>query len=159
MLKIKLIVLGKLKEAYLSDAAKEYIKRLGRYCRLEVFELSDLSLPDNPSQSEIEKVLSKEADGIVSKLGNTKNVCALCIEGKEYTSEGIAELLTRAEENGGEIAFIIGSSHGLCSSVKEKAGIKLSMSRLTFPHQLARIMLLEQLYRGFKIKNNENYHK
>ena len=159
MLKVKLIVLGKLKESYFSAAADEYIKRLGRYCRIEVCELSDLSLPDNPGEGEINKVLQKEADGIISKLGNIRNICAMCIEGKEYSSEGVADILTSAENNGGDIAFIIGSSHGLHDNVKKMATIRLSMSKMTFPHQLARVMLLEQIYRGFKIKNNENYHK
>ncbi len=159
MLKIKLIVMGKMKEKFFAAAADEYIKRLSRYCSVEVCELSDLSVPDNPSQGQIESVLSREADAILAKLGNITNIVALCIEGREYSSESFAEILTEAEEQGGRIAFIIGSSHGLHEKIKQMAKVKLSFSKMTFPHQMARVMLLEQIYRGFKIKNNESYHK
>ena len=159
MLRIKLVVLGKLKEKFFSAACDEYIKRLSRYCKLEVCEIPDLSVPDNPSEREIEAVLSKEADAIAAKLGNCGNIAAMCIEGKQYSSEKFADILTDAETSDGSIAFVIGSSHGLADRIKNMSRYKLSMSEMTFPHQLARVMLLEQIYRGFKIKNNENYHK
>lgn len=159
MLRIKLIVLGKLKERFYAAAAEEYTKRLSRYCKLEIIELPDLSVPDNPSDKEIDSVLAREAEAIIGKLGNTGNIVAMCIEGKQYSSEKFSEILTDAENSDGSIAFLIGSSHGLHDKIKAVARRKLSMSEMTFPHQLARIMLLEQIYRGFKIKCNENYHK
>lgn len=159
MLRVRLVVMGKLKEKFFSAACDEYIKRLSRYCKLEICEIPDLPVPDNPSDREIEMVLSKEADSIVSKIGNIKNIVAMCVEGKQYSSEKFSELLTGAEGSDGSIAFVIGSSHGIHERVKNMAKYRLSMSEMTFPHQLARVMLLEQIYRGFKIKSNENYHK
>ena len=159
MLKVKLIVLGKLKEKYWADAAKEYIKRLSGYCKIEVCEIRDLPVPENPCEGEIESILSKEADEIIRQLGTVRNVISLCIEGKNISSEELSELLGNAEMNGGSIAFIIGSSHGLHEKVKRLSTGRISFSKMTFPHQLARIMLLEQIYRGFKIKKGENYHK
>ncbi len=159
MLKIRIIALGKLKEKHFSQGASEYIKRLSRYCSLELCELPDLSVPDNPTEGEIQKVLQSESEAILKKLEGFKNIVALCVEGSQKTSEEFSEILSDAEMNGGSIAFIIGSSHGIHKSIKDLANVKLSFSKMTFPHQLARIMLLEQLYRGFKIKNNENYHK
>lgn len=159
MLKIKLIVLGKLKEKFWNDAAKEYIKRLSGYCRIEVCEIKDIPLPDNPRCGEINSVLAKEAGDIIRQAESCRNVVSLCIEGDEITSEDLAGMLSSAEMNGGSIAFIIGSSHGLHDCVKKMSDSRISFSKMTFPHQLARIMLLEQLYRGFKIKKGENYHK
>ena len=159
MLRVRLVVLGKLKERFFSEACCEYIKRLSRYCKLDICEIPDLPVPENPSERDIEAVLLKEADSILSKLGSVKNVVAMCIEGRQYSSESFAGILTDAEGCDGSIAFVIGSSHGLHNSVKSRAKYRLSMSEMTFPHQLARVMLLEQIYRGFKIKNNENYHK
>ncbi len=159
MLKVKLVVLGKLKEKYWADAAKEYIKRLSGYCRIEVCEIKDLPVPENPSIGEIDTVLSKEAEEIIRQIGSIRNVISLCIEGKSISSEELSSMLADAEMNGGSIAFVIGSSHGLHESVKKLSGSRISFSKMTFPHQLARIMLLEQIYRGFKIKKGENYHK
>ena len=159
MLRVRLVVMGKLKEKFFSAACDEYIKRLSRYCKLEVCEIPDLPVPDNPSDKEIEAVLTKEAESIIAKIGNIKNIVAMCIEGKQYSSEKFADILTGAEGSDGSIAFVIGSSHGLHDKIKAMAKTRLSMSEMTFPHQLARVMLLEQIYRGFKIKSNENYHK
>lgn len=159
MLRVKLVVLGKLKEKYWADAAKEYIKRLSGYCRIEVCEIKDSAVPENPSLGEIDAVLSKEAEEIIRQIGSIRNVVSLCIEGKSISSEELSEMLGTAEMNGGSIAFVIGSSHGLHESVKKLSCSRISFSRMTFPHQLARIMLLEQIYRGFKIKKGENYHK
>ena len=158
MLKVKLVVLGKLKEKYWADAAKEYIKRLSGYCKIEVCEIKDLPVPENPSIGEIDTLLSKEAEEIIRQTDSVRNVVSLCIEGKSISSEELSSMLADAEMNGGSIAFVIGSSHGLHESIK-RADEKLSFSKMTFPHQLARIMLLEQIYRGFKIKKGENYHK
>ena len=119
MLKVKLIVLGKLKEKYWADAAKEYIKRLSGYCRIEVCEIRDLPVPENPNVSEIEAVLLKEAEEIIRQIGSIKNVVSLCIEGKSISSEQLSTMLSDAEMNGGNIAFIIGSSHGLHEKVKK----------------------------------------
>ncbi|MDY6314434.1 MAG: 23S rRNA (pseudouridine(1915)-N(3))-methyltransferase RlmH [Clostridia bacterium] len=159
MLKVKLVVLGKLKEKYWADAAKEYIKRLSGYCKIEVCEIKDLPVPENPSESEIETVLLKESEEITKQIGSIRNVVSLCIEGKSISSEELSSMLADAEMNGGSIAFVIGSSHGLHESIKRLSGSRISFSKMTFPHQLARIMLLEQIYRGFKIKKGENYHK
>lgn len=159
MLRVKLIVLGKLKEKYWADAANEYIKRLSGYCKIEVCEIKDLPVPENPGESEIETVLLKESEEITKQIGSIKNVVSLCIEGKIISSEELSEMLGAAEMNGGSIAFIIGSSHGLHDKIKNMSEKRISFSKMTFPHQMARIMLLEQLYRGFKIKKGENYHK
>lgn len=159
MLKVKLVVLGKLKEKYWADAAKEYIKRLSGYCKIEVCEIKDLPVPENPGESEIETVLLKESEEITKQIGSIRNVVSLCIEGKSISSEELSSMLADAEMNGGSIAFVIGSSHGLHESIKRLSGSRISFSKMTFPHQLARIMLLEQIYRGFKIKKGENYHK
>lgn len=159
MLKVKLVVLGKLKEKYWADAAKEYIKRLSGYCKIEVCEIKDLPVPENPSIGEIDTLLSKEAEEIIRQTDSVRNVVSLCIEGKSISSEELSSMLADAEMNGGSIAFVIGSSHGLHESIKRLSGSCISFSKMTFPHQLARIMLLEQIYRGFKIKKGENYHK
>ena len=159
MLKVKLVVLGKLKEKYWADAAKEYIKRLSGYCKIEVCEIKDLPVPENPSIGEIDTLLSKEAEEIIRQTDSVRNVVSLCIEGKSIASEELSSMLADAEMNGGSIAFVIGSSHGLHESIKRLSGSRISFSKMTFPHQLARIMLLEQIYRGFKIKKGENYHK
>lgn len=159
MLKVKLVLLGKLKEKYWVDAAKEYAKRLSAYCKLEVCELKDLPLPENPSEGEINSVLLKEGEEIKRQIASCRNVVSLCIEGKGISSEELSSMLSDAEMNGGSIAFVIGSSHGIHESVKKMSDARISFSKMTFPHQMARIMLLEQLYRGFKIKKGENYHK
>ncbi len=159
MIRVKIIALGKLKEAYLRDAASEYEKRLRGYCTFELTELSPKALPENPNAAQIEKALSAEADMILKAVPRGSFTVALCIEGKGYSSEGLAEVLDRAAEYHGSITFIIGSSYGLSDEVKRVSDIKMSMSAMTFPHQLARVMLLEQIYRGFKINEGSAYHK
>lgn len=159
MIKVKLITLGKLKEKYLRDAADEYIKRLSRYCALEIIELQPKAFPDNPSAEQISAALKAEAELIEKQLPKSGTVIAMCIEGKQQSSEELAVTLEKAALSGGCAAFIIGSSFGIDESIKKRADIKLSMSKMTFPHQLARIMLLEQIYRGFKISEGSAYHK
>lgn len=159
MIKVTVIALGKLKENYLRLASEEYSKRLSRYCNLNVIELNPVALPENPSASLIENTLQKEADMIFSKIPEHTYKVALCIEGKKLSSEAFAEKFDDLSSEGKGITLIIGSSYGLHESVKQKADLKLSLSDMTFPHQLFRVMLLEQIYRGFKINEGSTYHK
>ncbi len=160
MLGVTIIALGKLKEKYLRDACDEYKKRLSTLCKLKVAELEPVKLPDNPSAVEIEKALDREAKEILSKIPSNAKIVAMCIEGKQMPSEKLSSFFEETAVSGcGEIVFIIGSSYGLSEEVKKKASLRLSMSQMTFPHQLARVMLLEQIYRGFMISNSSKYHK
>ena len=159
MIKITLITLGKLKEKYLRDAVEEYAKRLSRYCKLDIIELSPVTLSDNPSQSEIDTALLKEAEIIEKRIPDGSIVTALCVEGKSNTSEQLAEFIEKNTNEGKNMCFIIGSSFGLSDTVKQKSNLKLSLSAMTFPHQLFRVMLLEQIYRAFKINEGSTYHK
>ncbi len=157
---ITVIALGKLKEKYLKDAIAEYSKRISAYGRLDIIELNPVRLSDNPSKTEIDTALSKEADEIKKKIPNGSYVFALCIEGKESSSEGFARSIADAALNGkSNVTFIIGSSYGLAPEIKSLADFRLSFSPMTFPHQLMRVMLLEQIYRAFQINNNGKYHK
>ncbi|MBR3592579.1 MAG: 23S rRNA (pseudouridine(1915)-N(3))-methyltransferase RlmH [Clostridia bacterium] len=158
-MKITLITLGKLKEKYLRDAVEEYAKRLSRYCKLDIIELSPVTLSDNPSQSEIDTALLKEAETIEKRIPDGSVVTALCVEGKSNTSEQLAEFVEKNTNEGKNMCFIIGSSFGLSDTVKQKSNLKLSLSAMTFPHQLFRVMLLEQIYRAFKINEGSTYHK
>lgn len=158
MLTVNLICIGKLKENYLRDAQAEYTKRLGAFCKLNVIELSESKLPNNPSDSEIAKCIEAEGQIISSKLKGY--LIPMCIEGKHLSSEELSSKIDEISLNGmSEISFIIGGSYGLSNEVKQKADLKLSMSKMTFPHQLARVMLLEQIYRAFQISSNGKYHK
>ena len=159
MIRVKIIALGRLKEKYLSAAVEEYSKRLSRYCSLEIAELSPKALPDNPSEAQIAAALEAEADTIIKAIPQGSRVVALCIEGKQSSSEELSLSLEKAAMSGGSVTYIIGSSFGLANRVKAVADEKMSMSRMTFPHQLARVMLLEQIYRGFKINEGSAYHK
>ena len=157
---ITVISLGKLKEKYLTDAISEYSKRISAYGKLQIIELNPVRLSDNPSQTEIDNALSKEAEEIKKKIPNNSYVFSLCIEGKEKSSESFAKAINDATINGkSNIVFIIGSSFGLSSEIKNLSDFKLSFSPMTFPHQLMRVMLLEQVYRAFQINNNGKYHK
>lgn len=157
---ITVIALGKLKEKYLKDAIDEYAKRISAYGKLDIIELSPVRLSDNPSENEITNALNKEAEDIKKKIPNNSYVFAMCIEGKEKSSEQFAKAVADAALNGkSNIVFIIGSSFGLSSEIKSLADFKLSFSKMTFPHQLMRVMLLEQIYRAFQINNNGKYHK
>ena len=159
MVRVKIICLGTLKEAYFKNACAEYAKRLSAFCNFEIVELPEYRLSDNPSQKEIEKALEKEADSIMNKIPKGASVYAMCIEGKTMSSEKLSEHIQNDMQISSDIVFIIGSSFGLCPSVKAMSKCKLSMSPMTFPHQLARVMLCEQIYRAFQIANGGKYHK
>ena len=160
MQRITVICVGKLKEKFYLEAAAEYQKRLTRFCRLELVELPEQRLPDSPSPAQVQQALGREAEGIREKLPAGAAVVALCIEGELRSSQALAQLLAEAG-NGGQssLAFVIGGSYGLHTSIKSAARLRLSMSPMTFPHHLARIMLLEQLYRGYQILEGGKYHK
>ncbi len=159
MIKITLIALGKLKEKYLTEAVKEYSKRLSAYCKLDIIELEPIRLSDKPSDAEIGNVLEKETDFILKKIPQGSEVITLCIEGKSLSSNEFASKIESLENMGKSITFIIGSSYGLSDRIKKMSGFKLSLSEMTFPHQLFRVMLLEQIYRAFKINEGSAYHK
>lgn len=157
---ITIICLGKLKEKYLKDAVQEYTKRLCAYGKVDIIELNPVRLSDNPSAQEIDNALEKEAEEIKKKLPNNSYTFALCIEGQPKSSENFAQTIKNAAIGGkSNITFIIGSSFGLSEDVKVLADNRLSFSPMTFPHQLMRVMLLEQIYRAFQINNNGKYHK
>lgn len=159
MIKVTLIALASLKEKYLRDAAGEYIKRLSTYCDLKLIELDPVRLPEKPSESEINTALSREAELIAKKIPAGDFIIPLCIEGKQLSSEEFAGVLREELNMGRGITFIIGSSCGLSEDIKRRADLKLSFSKMTFPHQLFRVMLLEQIYRAFKICSGGAYHK
>lgn len=157
---IKIIAVGRLKERYLQEAFAEYEKRLSAFCRLTVEEVEQVKLPNDPSDAEIDKALNTEAERILQKIPPGSTTVPLCIEGKQMPSERFAEYIGRKSANGtSTFVFIIGGSFGLSERVKKLADIKLSMSEMTFPHRLARVMLAEQLYRAFSILGNRKYHK
>lgn len=159
-MKISCIVVGKIKEKYFTDAISEYSKRLSRYCRLEITELQDEKTPDNASPAEEESIRNKEGERILAKIKDDAYVVSLAIEGRMLDS---VELSRKIEELGiggrSHITFIIGGSLGLSDAVKKRSDCLLSFSRMTFPHQLMRVILLEQIYRSYRIMNNEPYHK
>lgn len=160
MLAVKLICVGKMRERFYADAFSEYAKRLQGYCRFELCEIPEQRLSDNPSAGEISAALSREAAEIIKNVPGDAFLTALCVEGKQLPSEGMAKLIADRENSGKpKLCFIIGGSFGLHESVKKRADMKLSMSEMTFPHHLARIMLAEQIYRGFKINEGSRYHK
>ena len=160
MIHIHLIVLGKLKEKYMKDFSAEYEKRLSGYCKLTVTELEPVKLSDNPSQSEIQNALNKETQLIKAKIPKNSYVFSMCIEGKQMSSEELSKKLEDIALTGkNNITFIIGSSFGLSDEIKQLSDYKFSMSKMTFPHKLARIMLTEQIYRALSITNNGKYHK
>lgn len=159
MTKVTVIALGKLKEKYLRDASEEYLKRLSRYCKFEIIEIEPIRLPENPSNAQISAALEKEADLIEKRIPKNTLLATLCIEGRQVTSEKFSETVNRAQMYSGGITFVIGSSFGLTERLKQSADIRLSFSEMTFPHQLFRIMLLEQIYRAFKIDEGGAYHK
>ncbi|MBQ7109337.1 MAG: 23S rRNA (pseudouridine(1915)-N(3))-methyltransferase RlmH [Clostridia bacterium] len=160
MLNITIMTVGKIKEKYFREAIEEYKKRLSRYCRLNIIEVKDEPTPDNPSDREKEAVLEKEGARIEEKLPKNAYIVALCIEGKMQTSEELADFLQKtATEGYSDIAFIIGGSMGLWEEIKKRADLRISFSKMTFPHQLMRVILLEQIYRGFNISEGGKYHK
>jgi len=157
-MQIELITVGKLKEAWLREAYAEYEKRLSRYCRLNLTELNESRLPDAPSAAEISAALQTEGKAILSCCRG--KIIAMCIEGKERSSEEFAELLHETALAGDStVSFVIGSSFGLSDEVKKRADLRFSMSKMTFTHQIARVLLMEQLYRAFQIQTGGKYHK
>lgn len=160
MLSIYLVCVGKLKERFYQDACAEYLKRLSPYCKLTLLELPEERLPQSPSQGQIDAALEKEGQAIRSKLPPNTSLVCLCVEGRLRSSEELASLVQTWEHNSAKhLAFVIGGSFGLAESLKAEAWVRLSMSPMTFPHHLARVMVLEQLYRAFKINEGANYHK
>ena len=160
MLNVKIIATGDFKENYLRDACAEYKKRLGAWCKLEEIILKEEKLPDNPSQTQIDKSLDIEAKRVLEKISPRSYVIAMCVEGKQLSSEELADKIEQIQSAGNsEIVFIIGSSFGLSPEVKNRADYKLSISKLTFPHQLLRVILHEAVYRALSIINGTKYHK
>ena len=160
MQKVTIICTGKLKEKFYLDAAAEYAKRLSRFCTLTILELPEERLPESPSPAQIEAALAREADAVRAKLPAGCLLIAMCVEGQERSSEALARYLAEAAARGaGHIVFLIGSSYGMHPSLKQQADLRLSMSPMTFPHHLLRVMLLEQIYRAYQInagsKNNK----
>ena len=159
MIKIKIISVGKLKEKAMNEIIGEFEKRLTRYCSFESVVIPDSPVKDNPSPSDIEGVLKKEAALISAKKDPKFYTVTMCIEGKKLTSEKLSELISEKSISYPGINFIIGSSHGIHEDIKKDSDFRLSMSDMTFPHNIARLMLTEQIYRAFKISANESYHK
>lgn len=160
MLSIHILCVGKLKEKFYIEASAEYKKRLSAYCKLELLELPEERLPDRPSQAQIDAALAKEAETIRGKIPPSASIVAMCVEGKTRSSEELASLMADWAQNSAKhLVFVIGGSYGLHPSIKQAAWLKLSMSPMTFPHHLARVMLLEQIYRAFKINEGSAYHK
>ncbi len=159
MQSVNVICVGKLKEKFYADACAEYQKRLGRFCRLSVVELPEQRLPENPAAAEIAAALEREADAIEEKLPRGV-VIALCVEGRALSSEQLSDALARcAAQGASQLTFLIGGSFGLAERVKARSDLRLSMSPMTFPHHLARVMLLEQIYRAYQIQSGTKYHK
>ncbi len=159
-MKITCITVGKIKETYYTDAVKEYSKRLSRYCKLEIIELPDEKTPDGASQAQETAIKNREGERILKAIREDAYVIALAIEGQAPDSVGLSQKLERLGIGGtSHVTFVIGGSLGLSSLVLKRADEKLSFSRMTFPHQLMRVILLEQLYRSFRIMKGEPYHK
>ncbi len=159
MLNVNIICVGSLKEKFFTDAVNEYKKRLSRYCKLSIVELQEEKLSDQQTQAQIDKTLEKEGERILSKISKSDYVVAMCIEGKELSSTELSKKLSDISMTTGTVDFVIGGSWGLADTVKQRADFKLSVSKMTFPHQLFRVMLCEQIYRAFTISANAKYHK
>ena len=159
-MQIDIVCVGKIKEAFFRSALEEYKKRLGRYCRLNELEVTDEKTPENASEDETRQIKEKEGLRILSRLKDDAYVIALAIEGKGYSSEALAAELEKLSVRGvSHLQFVIGGSLGLSDTVLKRADLLLSFSKMTFPHQLMRVILLEQIYRTFRIRRNEPYHK
>lgn len=161
MIRINIICIGKIKEKYFTDAIAEYSKRLTAFCKFAVTELIEEKTRSNtPNQSQIQEVLNSEGKRILQKIGTGDYVVAMCIEGKLMSSEELSKVIDNVSLSGkSTVDFIIGGSYGLSNEVKSRANLKLSMSKMTFPHQMARMILSEQVYRAFEISSNGKYHK
>lgn len=157
---INIITVGKIKEKYLKDAIAEYEKRLSRFCKLKITEVPDEATSDKPQEAEKQAVLKKEGEKILSHIKHTDTLIALCVEGEQISSEGFADVFkSECLSGSNDFTFVIGGSLGLFDEIKKMSKIRLSFSKMTFPHQLMRVILLEQIYRAQKINANETYHK
>ena len=159
MIKTDIICVGKIKERYLEDAIAEYSKRLGSYVNLEIIEVKDEKTPDNATDKEIKKILETEGGRIRKYIDDKAHVFAMAIEGRQLTSEAFAKHMNELTMSASRLQFIIGGSLGIDESIKKDADELLSFSKMTFPHQLMRVILLEQIYRAHKIIKSEPYHK
>ncbi len=159
MLTINVICVGKIKEKFFKDAIAEYSKRLSRYCKLDILELPDEKIPNNPSEKEIAEIKEKECNNIIAHLKKDSYIICLDLRGKEFSSKELSKKIDNLSLQTSHITFVIGGSLGLTNRILSLANLNLSFSKMTFPHQLMRIFLLEQIYRSFKISNNEAYHK
>lgn len=159
-MKISILCVGKVKEKFYREAIDEFTKRLGRYCKLEIIEVADEKTDEQASDTEIRLVKEKEGERLLKNIKEDAYVIALCIDGKQLDSEELSEKIEKLGIQGiSHICFIIGGSLGLSDAVVKRADFKLSFSKMTFPHQLMRVILLEQIYRGYRIMNHEPYHK
>ena len=159
-MKIKLVTVGKLKEKYLKDGIAEYMKRLNRFCKVEMIELADEKTPDKTSDLENQQILEKEGNKILAKINEREFVIALAIEGNQFPSEKFSQLMMDTTVHGfSYITFVIGGSLGLSPAVKKRANLLMSFGKLTLPHQLMRLVLIEQIYRAFMIQQGSPYHK
>ena len=159
MLSVKIISVGTLKESYLRDAVAEYSKRLSGFCKLSLVELKEARISESPSDREIEAALNAEAQAIISAMSPRSFKVAMCVEGKQMSSESLAKKIEDISQTHSEICFVIGSSFGLSKEVKSLCDMRLSISELTFPHQLLKVILLESVYRAFNIISGTKYHK
>ena len=159
MISVKIISTGTLKEEYLRQAVAEYAKRLSGYCKFSEVVLKEAKLPDSPSEREIATALDTEAKAILSEIPPRAFKIAMCVEGKQLSSEAFAKKISDVSMQASEIVFIIGSSHGLSDKVKSASDMRLSVSEMTFPHQLMKVMLMESIYRAFNIISGTKYHK
>ena len=158
-MRIRLFCIGKIKEQYLKDGINEYLKRISGYSNIEIVEVADSKVKDNPNSSDIEKAKNEEGERVLKLLKNDYLI-GLDLNKKEQTSEEFAEFLqNKLVEGGSNISFVIGGSYGLSDALKKRCNTSISLSKLTFLHQMTRLILLEQIYRAFKILNNETYHK
>lgn len=159
MISIKLVVVGKLKEKFHKDEINEYLKRLSRYAKVNIIEVDEEKIKDNSSNKENEMILNKEGNNCLKQIKDNEFVFLLDLHGKEITSEDFAEKLNDLSMNYSTITFVIGGSLGVSEELRKRSNFKLKLSPMTFTHQMTRIIILEQIYRGFKINNNETYHK
>ncbi len=156
-MKVRIVCVGKVKESYFLSGINEYLKRLSRFCKAEIVEIKEENFSDTPGEGEKQRILKKEGTGILSNLRG--KVVALCVEGKQTDSVAFSRVLGEVKDAGGEITFVIGGSYGLAEEVKKAADLRLSFSEMTFPHTLMRLILVEQIYRGFTILQGSPYHK
>ena len=158
-MKIKIYCIGKIKEQYLKDGINEYLKRISAYSNIEIVEVNDSKIKDHPNQTDIEKAKNEEGDRVLKLLKNDYLI-GLDMNKNEYTSEAFSEFLSKKMvEGGSSVSFVIGGSYGLSDALKARCNTSISLSKMTFLHQMTRLILLEQIYRAFKILNNETYHK